>query len=551
MRECPFLQGDCALVDKGHRSDHKLEEIMKVCWIASVLVGFGVASGISTFAGAATPKPPKPCSTEKVNGDCYVIVDRTNPLQLPTLQMYPGKTVEVRIQNGLPFELVSLDWQNSTASLTPDPSNAILTALDPALAKAEIAIAHSPGRQMMSQFRGRVQGNSPEPPDQCKRVDPATTSELSLFYNCAAQLHAEAKEAARQISAIVNPDSLVFPAESYPSLKSPNAFNDARVRLLCRVFGQGSSIPAGVYCDKLDPQPLIAYHDMIEELAKFPTDSTKYLKIGGSQDRNDLLALASYLSGVVTPLVGIGENLLHLDNSQPGDGVLGYIVDPRRSSNPANGRACNSAMSEKPKAADYASLLQRQVSCGLNVINLVANSVDAVPTAQQKKSIVVITANYTDARVETSAGIMLSILPSRSFAAVPQYSGAPPTVTEFVVTEADTRPLVVPYAAAHVRLGNDWAWGRTGRRGAVYATFLTGVNPNTTTADFGAGLSVSWRALMLSPVAHFAHDVRLTGGFTPNESLGASFSGSVPTEHYWTTSFGLGIGVRLPLIPGR
>ena len=100
-----------------------------------------------------------------------------------------------------------------------------------------------------------------------------------------------------------------------------------------------------------------------------------------------------------------------------------------------------------------------------------------------KKTLVTITINYTDARIETSAGILLSALPSRSFAATSTYSAGPsPVLTSVVAAESDTRPLIVPFAAVNVRIGNDWLWPYSRRRGGIYATFLAGVNPNTTTA---------------------------------------------------------------------
>jgi hypothetical protein len=224
-------------------------------------------------------------------------------------------------------------------------------------------------------------------------------------------------------------------------------------------------------------------------------------------------------------------------------------VDPSRRASPIVS-SCNSSLSTAPDSTVYTRLLQRQVTCAVNVFNLVANSIASVPSTGQKRTILTITVNYADSRIETSAGVMVSALPSRSFAATPSYSGPPPTVSNIVVQETDTRPLIVPFAAVHVRLGSDWLWPDK-RRGAIYGTVLVGVNPNTTTADLGAGFSLAWRSLVLSPVAHFAHDVRLTDGFTNGESLGTSFTGSVPTQQFWTTSFGFGIGIRVPLIPNR
>lgn len=77
-----------------------------------------------------------------------------------------------------------------------------------------------------------------------------------------------------------------------------------------------------------------------------------------------------------------------------------------------------------------------------------------------------------------------------------------------------------------------------------------GINPNTMTADFATGLSISWRALMVSALCQFEHDVSLTQGLTVRESLGASFNGSLPNQTHWTTSFAIGLSVRVPSLTG-
>jgi hypothetical protein len=78
-----------------------------------------------------------------------------------------------------------------------------------------------------------------------------------------------------------------------------------------------------------------------------------------------------------------------------------------------------------------------------------------------------------------------------------------------------------------------------------------GVNPNTKTADFAVGPSISFRALMISALAHWGHENRLSDGFTNGENLGATFTGTVPTDTHWTTAFALGFSVRVPALIGR
>jgi hypothetical protein len=499
-------------------------------------------AGAAVLLGGMTAHGQQPCSTEKVNGDCTFTIDRTNPLQPPTLQMYPGKTVTVRIVNALPFEQVSLDWQSSTGSLTPDQASAIFNALSASLQKLTIANATPPPLPQPPP-PGPVGPEIAVPPnqDQCAGAGATTAA-------CAAQIIRDARMAVVDIGSLVNDDTLVYSSQTeLPVPRTLADFDNVRTRILCRILGtdlQNAKKLNGVTTIDCAAEPTgQPFHDIVAE------QQTLTNSVSTPPNGSNLPALIAYTNTLVGPLEAIAQDLIQLSSAQTSDGVLGTIVDPGRSAN-VGPPSCNSSLSTNPDRTVYVSLLQRQVVCAVNVYNLVANSIASVPTSTQKRTIVIITVNYADTRIETSAGIMVSALPSRSFAANPVYTGTPPAVSNMVVHESDTRPLVLPYAAVHVRLGQDWLWPDH-RRGAVYATFLVGVNPNTTTADLGAGLSISWRTLVLSPVAHFAHDVRLTDGFTNGESLGASFTGSVPTQQFWTTSFGLGIGIRVPLITGR
>lgn len=499
----------------------------------SFRIAFGLSAAFLALGTAAQRE--EPCSTEKVNRNCTLTIDRVDLLQPPTVQMYPGTVVTVRIVNSLPFEQVSLDWQSSAGSLAPDEANAILTALGSPLQKVVAAVTLNPAPGP------KLPPNKPTP-DKCDNVTAATAAA------CAAQVLGDAKLAIDDVGTFVNPDTVVLsPKATHRTVQSAEEFKNTRKRILCRVLGSGAMELDGTLLDcKQEPKDPHPYHDLVGE-------QNSLNAITGLPVNSDIPALAGYTNTLVSSLEAVAQNLLQLTAPQPTQGVVGTIVDPVRAKNPDT-RSCNSSLSNNPSGQAYGQpygrLLQRQVSCAVNVFNLVTNSIASIPTAQQKKTIVTITVNYADSRIETSAGIMISALPSRSFAANSVYSGTPPSVSNVVVRESRTWPLIVPYAAVHVRLGSDWLWPDQ-RRGAVYATILAGVNPNTTTADFGAGLSISWRSLVLSPVAHFAHDVRLTGGFTNGESLGASFTGPVPTQQFWTVTFGFGIGIRVPLITGR
>jgi hypothetical protein len=203
-------------------------------------------------------------------------------------------------------------------------------------------------------------------------------------------------------------------------------------------------------------------------------------------------------------------------------------------------------------------MVTRTVTYSLNTLNLLSVSQEAAPDASKKKLLATIALNFADQpiksqskrstafRWEGSAGAFFSTLPIRSFSASPVFTGG--TVTDKVITQNILHPTVVPFAAANFRL-YDLPWSRW--RSALYWTGGVGINPNTVSADFATGLSISWRSLMLSGLCHFGHDVRLTQGLHVGQSLGAGFSGNPPTQTYWTPAFALGVSIRIPALTGR
>ena len=201
-------------------------------------------------------------------------------------------------------------------------------------------------------------------------------------------------------------------------------------------------------------------------------------------------------------------------------------------------------------------MVTRTVTYALNTYNLVSYSQEAAVDASKKKTLGGnIVLNFADGpnlgkspalRWEASAGVFFSSLPIRSFSAVPVFDGT--NVTDNKVAQTIVRPTVIPYAAGNYRLTNDLKWSKW--KSNLYLTGAVGVNPNTVSADFAAGLSLSWRTFMVSPLWHYGHDTRLVG-FTVGEPLGAAFKSTLPTQTFWTSAFGIGIGIRIPPITGR
>ncbi len=75
------------------------------------------------------------CSTEKVNGNCFVNIDRRYPISMPTYQMRPGTHIAVYVFHPFPFESLTLDAGAALAYEGSDQAAGFLNALIPTLGK--------------------------------------------------------------------------------------------------------------------------------------------------------------------------------------------------------------------------------------------------------------------------------------------------------------------------------------------------------------------------------------------------------------------------------
>jgi hypothetical protein len=557
-----------------------------------------------------TPQVPpklKECSTETVNGDCTVTVDRNYPVASPTLQMRRDKKITVIVLNPLPFESLSLDPVSAQAVAgTDQAANFFNTALPDI--KAFAAIVHQTFGIEINKA-----GPTDESPEVLKVIDDiqnlrdrldSPLSEINDFVGNATTVYLQLQE-------IVSP--LPRPAKQGsetpqrdPELtkyKTPDPWNDYpgwRAFILCELIGGDcdtrptlfSSIlsDAAVLQSRLSlinppatavgqpspttpltppaTPPLTTLFDNAAFNAKatatevdiqaIPTDKQAlyrgYLSMVVARKSAFIASLPYYLVAIPNITKDLGIYLVNISQvegkvprDQPKD--LGELHDPRVPST---------------KGACATKLLGCQVSFSVNAVNEVGTLVASVPQSAQKKSIVTITVLYADPRFEVSAGAFFSTLPDRSFSnqtTVTQNPGGSPTQGNVVITQTIQRPTIVPFVGANYRLGSDWAWpGR--RRGAFYLTGAVGLNPYNTTAEFGVGPSISWRSLMFSPLFHLGHDVRLTQGEFVGEiwcnqsganSAVPKCSGPPPaptTKKVWTSAFAFAISVRVPSVFG-
>jgi hypothetical protein len=168
--------------------------------------------------------------------------------------------------------------------------------------------------------------------------------------------------------------------------------------------------------------------------------------------------------------------------------------------------------------------------------------------SKSSTNLVTITVVWGSTHWEMSAGVLFSALTNRSFQNAPIIINGKPITdangkVNMVLTETSTRPTVVPIAFGHYRLVEGTL---SGRRLALLLSGGIGVNPYSSTADFGTGLTFSYRNSMITPLLHFGRDLRLTNGLTVGAQLGPS-PPPPTTERYWVHKFGIAISYRLPI----
>jgi hypothetical protein len=513
-------------------------KVLFTLFVGVLLVASGAeaqeqATDERTIAEDAIKQLPE-CSLAKTNNDCKVVIDRERPLTPPAIQMYSNQKLTVIVANPKIFERYFLDYQSGQATLTPDVASSIVQGLLPSLAK-------------FGQFHGfdyTVSKNATA--DQCN-VPPITDTALPkggtvdgvvvpAVFGCVAQLSGKVIGIYRSLEPFAAPDSLLPGTTPAAGKKSDQEKLDEIGKRISEFLTPEFVLSTRITAIAADAGLKTTDARAIAEL----TDLQKL----ADAVANDLLAYSLRIKD----LAGNGEEF----------GACSNLIDFSKDQQEEELKSvdCVWMVSRPDDDVVYNKMVTRTVVYSLNTLNLVSNSQEVVPDPTKKKLLASITINFADSRKhsessglrwEASAGAFFSTLPIRSFSAAPVFTNG--VITDKTISQNILHPTVVPFAAANYRLTNDLSWTRW--KSNIYWTGAVGINPNTVSADFATGLSLSWRALMVSAVAHFGHDVRLTQGLTVGESLGASFNGSLSTQTYWKTSFALGLSVRIPSLTGR
>jgi len=475
-------------------------------------------SGTGVFDGNQITRFPD-CSLSKTNRACKLIIDRSNPLSPSAVQMYSNQALIVLLENPKRYERYFLDYQSGQVSLLPDVTSSIVQGLLPNLAKAQEF------HTALDFIRNNVAVDPCTDPAITATTTPAggtVASEVTAFQNCFATLAQNSIDIYQDLEALVAPDSRTPPGTPIGSGDTDEIQDD-----ITKFLTQENAISARI--------------TFISNTNK-ATDAVAIQQLGTLQKLAD---------SVASDLLGYSQRISDLDalnnQSQPCTDFNDKEKDPSVQ--------CILLEVSPDNEKVYNNMVTRTITYSLNALNMVVYSQEAVPDPTKKKLLASIPITFADSptdklsslRWEASAGVFFSSLAVRSFSVAPVYSGG--VITDNIVAQNVLHPTAVPFAAANYRITNDLPWSRW--KTNLYWTGAVGVNPNTVSADFASGFSISWRALMFSPLWHYGHDVRLTQGFYVGESLGSGFKGTLPTQTYWKSSFALGVSIRVPSLTGR
>ncbi len=550
------------------------------------------------LTGRCFARDPKPCSTEKVNHqDCTVIIDRRYPITMPTFQMSPGKQIIVKVLNPLPFETLTLDETSANAFPGTNQGAALVTAALPDLKGLTLSTRLIPPLAPLVPQRGTdpmIPTVQQDLADLQTRLDNAQVP-VDTFIGHATIIYGQLNQI---ISPIPRPRSQ--PGESVPPpvvfAGTPvpwDHYTNWRIWMLCEIIGgiecpiavpfrnavvelaqlQGrlpatppATPPANPLFDeskfkssvdktiadigKLWPQNQAAYADLLNQILQkkdrlmavilsLPTVLTNVQKDFQTYSENIILA-----TGLIPPVEPGGK-----PQPPPNPLSLGLIYDPKE-------------VASRSSPIAYAGFLGRQVVFSVNAVNEIAASLVSVTTNSSKTAITTITVLYANPIFEMSAGALFSTLPNRSLTnqtVVMPPPGSSLVAGDIYISQTVTHPEVIPFVAGNWRVGDDFTWSKSHRRGAVYATAWLGINPYNALPEFGAGPSISWRAFMFSLLYHRGHDIHLTQGETVGQVWcnTGSMAGDTPppcspappapsTTTYWTNALGFGISIRVP-----
>jgi hypothetical protein len=116
---------------------HRLSRVRSCSTIIFAFLCLSVPLSAQKLTDAQV-KNLKTCNASRTNETCKLVIDRSSPLNPPTIQLYSDQIVVVIIKNPLPVERYFLDdGATGAATVNPDQISAVVQGLFPAAAKVE------------------------------------------------------------------------------------------------------------------------------------------------------------------------------------------------------------------------------------------------------------------------------------------------------------------------------------------------------------------------------------------------------------------------------
>jgi len=489
------------------------------------------------------------CNLSKTNHSCTIVIDRRKPIAPSTIQMYSREALTVVVKNPLAYERYFLDYSTGAASIAPDAASSIVQGLISPL--GSISIGH-----LASALTEHLDTSAPKTVKPCASpyvTGPTKPAQNELYKavgpvrDCLAEFLKDARDKYQQLERYVAPDSITPDSNDQADL-DPVTREAIKTQIDNTLHKE---LPVSVTISRL------VGDDLYTGKTKPPAPVKPVMPAGptDAQSIAELTNLQKAADGVAADLASFSQRLDDLATFSNKSAACSSFTGSQEDKG-----ACVALQSRSDDPTVYRNMVYRTVTYSLDSLNLVSNSQESAPDPGKKRALASVAIVFADTshaqssgffsayRWEASAGVLISTLSNRSYSVQPTYN-TDLTVHDNTIHEDNARPTAVPFAAANYRLTDDLGWSRW--KSNIYLTMAIGVNPNTKTADFALGPSIAWRAFMRSAFAHFGHEVKLTQGFTKNESLGATFSGSVPTDTKWTTAFAIAVSVRVPPLTGR
>jgi hypothetical protein len=475
------------------------------------------------------------CRSSIRNENCEVRIDRETPVSPLPLRVKPGAKVTITVTKR-PLERIVFDVELADVA-APDPWAAIFTAFSAplqAIVFGDRSVAPTPPPTPSATAPSFAS-------DAVERIR-AVEEELEKIDKQHVRIRAAAEAVDKKVEGVGT--KLETLDEKTVGEWTQGSFKTARLQIWCAVSKVQPSAAVSSWTETCPSTPegigtmTLPVGDLTAA-AKALSDAKKaFARLSEAEQRaesgNPKTSLFAKLNAVAWNQQQLEADLASLAKAQTAlldaAGVLAGID------------AAKLVPSDKPASqkvvGPFDAHTNRTATVKISVKNLLT---------KEAKPLATVVVQWGGTRWEVSAGAIFSATPIRKFANTPIIENGTPATDDngvlTVVTETQTRPMVVPAAFAHFNAKEGTV--PDGQRLALLVTGAIGVNPYAGSADFAFGPTISYRGLMISPMLHRVREVRLTGGLKPGDRLGSE-PPDLPTERHWVWKFGLGISYRFP-----